>query len=95
MFYRIDRGHIHDLVWSPNDQGVVIGWRETGTSLSEDLTLLWINANNGQIIPLQVDGVDRDFVFSHKGDRLFYSRTFYADPTDNGKTTFYQLEIEQ
>jgi len=95
MLYRIDRGHIHDLVWDPNNQAVVIGWRETGTSLSEDLTLLWINVNNGQITPLQVDGVDRDFVFSHKGDRLFYSRTFYADPTDNGKTTFYQLEIEQ
>ncbi|NJN94459.1 MAG: hypothetical protein HC875_10385 [Anaerolineales bacterium] len=94
MLYRIDGGHIHDLAWAPNGQAVVIGWRETGTSLGADLTLLWINVDNSQTIPLQVDGVERGFVFSHKGDRLFYSRTFYADPTDEGRTAFYQLEIK-
>jgi hypothetical protein len=54
-----------------------------------------LDIKDGQAIPLQVDNVDRGFVFSHSGDRLFYGRAFYADPTSEGRTTLYQLEVKQ
>lgn len=95
QLYRVERGHIVSLTWTPDNQAIVIGWKETGTTLGDELVLLMLDIKDGQAIPLQVDNVDRGFVFSHSGDRLFYGRAFYADPTSEGRTTLYQLEVKQ
>ena len=95
QIYHVERGHIRSLAWSPDNKVIVVGWRQTGTSLGDELTLHLLNVENGQAIPLQVDNVDRGFVFSNRGDKLLYGRAFYTDPMDDGKTTLYQLEIKQ
>jgi hypothetical protein len=94
MLYRIDGGHIYDLIWTPDGRVVVFGWRETGTSLNADLDLLRVDIHSGKVTPFQVDGVDIGFELNHRGNKLIYKRTNFSDPMDDGKTTFYQLEIE-
>lgn len=93
--YRVERGHMRSLTWTPDSKTIVVGWRETGTYLGEELTLLWLDVNNGQATPLQVDGVDSGSVFSHDGNRLFYGRTSFPQPSDEGQTTLYQLEVSR
>ena len=95
QLYRVERGHIVSLTWTPDNQAIVIGWKETGTTLGDELTLLMLDVKSHQATPLQVDNVNRGFVFSNKGDRLFYSRTFYPDPASEGQTTLYQLKVKQ
>lgn len=95
QLYLVERGHIVSLTWTPDSQAIVVGWKETGTTLGDELTLLLFDVKSNQAIPLEVDNVDRGFIFSHSGDRLFYGRAFYPDPTSEGQTTLYQLRIKR
>jgi dipeptidyl aminopeptidase/acylaminoacyl peptidase len=95
QLYRVERGHIVSLTWTPDNQAILIGWKKTGTTLGDELTLLMLDVKNDQAISLQVDNVDRGFVFSHNGDRLFYGRAFYVDPTSEAQTTLYQLKVKR
>ncbi len=95
QLYRVERGHIVSLTWTPDNQAIIIGWKKTGTTLGDELTLLMLDAKNDQAIPLQVDNVDRGFVFSHSGDRLFYGRASYVNPTSEAQTTLYQLKVKR
>jgi len=91
--YRIDMGHIRDLTWMPDNKTILIGWGETGTNVPT--VLLWLDSKTGKQEPVGVHGVDQDFVTSHKGDRLFYSRSFDDNADGVYQTTLYQLEIKQ
>ncbi|GIK43596.1 MAG: hypothetical protein BroJett011_74290 [Chloroflexota bacterium] len=95
QLYRVERGHIVSLTWTPDNQAIIIGWKKTGTTLGDELTLLMLDVKNDQAIPLQVDNVDRGFVFSHSGDRLFYGRASYVNPTGEAQTTLYQLKVKR
>jgi hypothetical protein len=95
QLYRVKRGRIISLIWAPDNQAVVIGWRGTGTSLGFEQTLVLVEVKGIQPKPLGVDGVDREFVFSRNGEKLFYGRTYYADPRDEGETTLYQLKVQR
>lgn len=91
--YRIDMGHIRDLTWMSDNKTILIGWGETGTDVPT--VLLWLDSNTGEQEPVGVHGVDQGFITSHKGDRLFYSRSFDDNADGLYQTNLYQLEITQ
>ena len=94
LFERVEenRGSIHLVAWSPNNQAIVVGWSEFGTS--QDTFLVWIDIKSEQVISLGVHGVIDNVIFSPNGQSLFYSRTSFPDDSIWGKTTFYQLKVK-
>jgi dipeptidyl aminopeptidase/acylaminoacyl peptidase len=94
LFERVEenRGNIHHIAWSPNNQTIVVSWSEFGTS--QDTFLVWIDIKSEQVIPLGVHGVIDNVIFSPNGQSLFYSRTSFPDDSLWGKTTFYQLKVK-
>lgn len=94
LFERVEenRGSIHFATWGPNNQAIVAGWSEFGTS--QDIFLVWIDTKSEQVIPLGVHGVIDNAIFSSNGQSLFYSRTSFPDDSLWGKTTFYQLKVK-
>lgn len=92
--YRIEQGHIRDLLWMPDEQTILIGWGETGTNTAT--FLLWLDAESGEQQVVGVHGVDsNNLVLSHRGDKLFYSRSVRDDTDGSYQTTIYQLEIKR
>jgi len=94
LFERVEKnsGSIHLVAWSPNNQTIVVGWSEFGTS--QDTFLVWIDIKSGEVIPLGVHGVIDNVVFSPDSQSLFYSRTSFPNDSLWGKTTFYQLKVK-
>jgi hypothetical protein len=93
MLYRIEMGHIRDVIWMPDSQTILFGWGETGTNVPTTLT--WLDIRSGQFRPVGVHGVDQNIVVNQKGDKMYYGRTISDDAGSTYKTTLYQLEIEK
>lgn len=90
--YQIDSGHIRDILWSSDNQMLLIGWGETGTNVPTKL--LWLDIKSGKRRPVGVHNVE-SIVISHQGDKLYYNRVSNYNVDEPTLTTLYQLEIKQ
>ncbi|MDY6867695.1 MAG: hypothetical protein SVT56_07295 [Chloroflexota bacterium] len=84
------------MTWSPNSQGIIIGWSYTGTNLTGGLTPIWIDIGSGQAKQLGIDEINVGLTVDPNGQSLYYGRTtFYQNlNSDQEKTTFYTLKVE-
>ncbi len=94
LLYRAEHATVGFPTWSPDSKVILVGLRSRGTHDSDDLELALISPENGQLTRLNVDKVDRGFIWTYSGNGIIYGRTVTDKNNGTASTNFYQLEVK-
>ncbi len=93
LLYRAEHATVGFPTWSPDSKIILVGIRSKGTHLSDNLELILVYPEDEQLIRLNVDNVDRGFIWSFDGNAIIYARTITDQNNGTAQTNIYQLKV--
>jgi|GEM_PF-2353583 len=95
LLFSVEHATLRSPIWSPDGRAILVGMRSKGTHDGDNLEFLLISPNNGKLTKLNVDEVDRGFIWNHEGNAIIYGRTVTDKNFGTASTTIYQLGVKR